>query len=171
MPYYVKISHIAKGSNQELIKCISYIGKYYYRNTGDYYKDGVAYLKRKVKGATKRSIKLMVGHRAIKNNPDMCQWCFKYRVYRRIYMYILQCLNNKKYGDEREAKELLHSLVIELRNNNTSVKKEISDILAYNEKEVLEWAIDKEPYVIFQKEIDAILKVYAACDNKYSQCL
>lgn len=47
MPYYVKISHIAKGSNQELIKCISYIGKYYYCHTGDYYKDGVAYLKRK----------------------------------------------------------------------------------------------------------------------------
>lgn len=168
MPWYVKISYRSNGSNQALIKAISYIGKYYYHHTDNYYKDGITYLAKKVRGASKRSIKLMINQRKIKNNSYVRQWCFKYRVYRRVYRYILQCLVNGKYGDKEEAKEILHSLYFELKKRNCDIKNEISDIIVSEEKEILGWAIDKSQYKIYQKEIEAILNTFKECDDKFS---
>ena len=167
MSWYVKISYPSSGSNQALIRSIKYIGKYYNPKSGDYYLDGIKFLKKRVRGASLRSIKFMVEQRKIKNTSKIRQWCFKYRVYRRLYSYIVTCMTNKKYGNEIEAKEILHSLYISQKQKNKEIEKYMSNILAAEEKVVLEWARPLEQYSIHKKEIEEILKNFDECDEKF----
>lgn len=173
MPWYVKISYPSNGCNQALYKSIAYIGKYFCNYTGDSYKDGVTYLSKKVRGASKRAVRLMVEQKKIKNSEVSRQWCFRYRVYRRLYRRILNCLTEPKCGNNDEAKEIIHSLYIELLQQKKGIERTISNVMVRNEKNVLNYAsiTNKEKYAIYQEEITAIKETFVECDKIYSKLL
>ena len=166
---YINISYPTKTTNQALFKCIMYIGKYYGNNENDIFDSGVTYISKKVKGATKRSVRFMVFPKSIKKRKAK-QWKFKKKAYDRCYRYIINRLLNKKEGNREEAIELLHNLFRE-ENVWGDYSKCISDILVFEQKELLRWAVDKSQYEEYKNDIDCILNTYKECDEKYDSCL
>lgn len=171
MSFYVKISYPCKHTNQALFKSICYIGKYYFPRSGDYYKNGVCYLAKKVKGCSKSSVKLSVSPRTIPNNKLSKEYHFKRRAYRRMYRHIIKCLTDEKHGNREEAIALLRSLYVELKQKDISITLDFSSILTNQEKTVLNWARINQTYGYDRKEIKAILKCFDECDSEYSYFL
>lgn len=169
MSTYIKISYKTKSTNQALLKCIMYIGKYYGKNDADLLKSGITYLSKKIGNASKRSIKFMIYSDNIKNSK-MRQWRFKKNSYEQVYRYIIDRLINKNIGKRDEAVILLHDLYLE-NNSDHSIDKVFSDILVLEQKDLLSWSIDKPQYLNNQKNIERILKTFDECDIKYSKNL
>lgn len=162
MSSYVKISYRTKGGNTELKKCIMFIGKFYGKNNTDLVKSGIEFLAKKVKGASKRSVKFMIYPKSIKNSESK-QWNFKKCSYDRVYRFIIYKMLQKS-DHRQEGLELLHSLYIELIQNQNNISKVVSDILVLEQKDLLEFAIDKPQYASSQKVIKKILACYEECD-------
>lgn len=166
---YIKISYQTHSTNQALMKCIMYIGKYYGKNKLDELEEGIAYLAKKVKGASKCSIKFMIYSKKI-DKSQMREWRFKKKSYDRVYRYIINRLLNNKNGNREEALELLHGLYIEYVNNY-GIRKQFSELLVREQKELLSWAIDKTQYQKYKDDIKKIIQAYDECDKKYNQYL
>lgn len=169
MSSYIKISYETNGNNIALKKCIMFIGKYYGKDMNDLFKSGKAFLSKKVGHASKISIHKMVYPKKIKNS-NARQWEFKKRSYADIYRYIIyRMLHTDEHREE--ALSLLHNLFIELKANNNLAKYIISDILVSEQKDLLNFAIDKPQYESDSEYIDKILNEYEYCDNIYGRYL
>lgn len=169
MSTYLKISYKTQNTNQALMKCVMYIGKYYGKNNYDLLDGGITYLSKKIGNASKRSIKFMIYSDRIKNS-QMRQWRFKKNSYERVYKYIISRLLNKKAGNQEEALKLLHNLYIET-NSKFAINNTFSDILVLEQKDLLSWSVDKQQYINGKKYIEKILKAFDECDAKYSGCI
>lgn len=169
MSSYIKISYPTNPTNQALMRCVMYIGEYYGKNKKDKLDEGITYLAKKVKGASKRSIRFMIYSQKVNQSQMRC-WRFKKNSFYRAYEYIINRLLNKKIGDRELALQLLHDLYIE-QIKKWEIEKNFSDILLYQQMEALEWAIDKQQYKKWQGHIDKIIKECKASDIKYRKYL
>lgn len=172
MAKYLKISYVTSNSNQALLKCIAYIGKYSYENdicntnTVNLQK-GINYLARKCR-TSKTSIRKMIFAKKY-NGYSAMQWSFDKRKYSKVYRYILGKIISVKFGNKEEALELLHNLYIETQTHKNGIEKIISDVIVFEQKNLLEWASNKNQYD--QDVIDRILAIYNECDRKYHNIL
>lgn len=167
MSSYVKISYKSKNTNIALKKCIEYIGLHYGNNKkyDTLYKSGKTYLAKKVRGATKTSVNNMVCSKNIKNS-QMKEWKFKKCSYDRTYRYIIYIML-KKDDNKDETLSLLRNLYLELKENNSMMLNILSDILVFEQKDMLDFAIKQPQYESSKKVIDKILKEYEKCDEIY----
>lgn len=169
---YVKVSYKSNNSNQALFKCIAYIGRTHGRIYKDPFKEGVRYLSKKVKGASKSAVKNMVFPHKIQNRKEIHQWWFKHKVYARIYSYIINTLMQYNRIYTKEASLLLRDLYISLLRETKGTKeydKILSNVLVFEQKQMLDNARDKEIYPLNdRKQIRIILNTIDDCD-KYSK--
>lgn len=166
MSSYLKISYITTKTNQALMKCIMYIGKYYGDNsTYDLYY-GIKYLARNCR-TSRVSVRKMIYATDIRGQKAK-QWSFKKRTYSRVYRYILDRVLNSKVGNREEALLLLHDLYVEAKTQDVSVVKDISNALVLQQKKMLNWASDKSEYAKERDVINKILETYEKCDGEYS---
>ena len=166
MSSYLKISYITTKTNQALMKCIMYIGKYYGDNNTYDLHYGIKYLARNCR-TSRVSVRKMIYATNVRGQKAK-QWSFKKRTYSRVYRYIINRVLNSKVGNREEALLLLHNLYVEAKTQDTNVVKNISDALVLQQKKMLNWASDKSQYTKEWDIINKILEVYGECDGKYS---
>ena len=166
MSSYIKISYPTSDVNYALKECIMYIGKKYGKNNKDYLKSGIAYLGKKVKGASNRAIRFMIFSKKI-NGSESKQWCFKKNSYRKVYRYIIyRLLKEDKEGREK-ALNLLQNLYLQEKSIDSMINKKFSDILVLQQKEALIYAVDKLQFRNDKEVIEKILQCYNKCDVMY----
>ena len=169
MSMYVNISYPTKDENEILKECIKFIGKKYGKDQRDLLDSGVAYLAKKVKGASKRSIKFMYRSKKIKGS-DSRQWKFKKNSYERAYRYIIYILSNDDNDGIKKVAGMLKLLYLQ-RKKEFVINNCLSDILVLQQKEALFYAVNKPQFDNDRKIIKKILRCYLECDNKNEKLL
>lgn len=167
MSSYVKISYKTKGRNRALEECIKFIGRLYGNNKkNDDLEAGITYLAKKVKGASRTSIKYMIESKKI-NNSGARQWLFKKNSYDRAYRYIVYRMLKGDAQHKEDALKLLKILYAQVKKEDPKAAEILSNILVPQQRDTLWYAIDKPQFINDQEIIKRILTCYEECNSEY----
>ena len=175
MSRYFKMSYRTLGENKELRDCIMYIGEYYGKNNDDSFKAGVNYLAKKVKGASKRSVRFMVYPKKIRNS-QMDSWWFKKNSYSRVYDYIIFKMvyvlkKEKDINEKKKIIKLLSDLYQRVLLKDPRISKSFCGILVNKQNDMLRSATNRKEYEKEIQVIDGLIEGYESCGRRYDSYL